>query len=62
MLLADYASYVACQERVDALYQQPDEWDRRAILNVAGMGKFSSDRTILEYAERIWGVRASAAR
>jgi starch phosphorylase len=56
MLLADYASYVAAQERVDALYQTPDEWSRRAVLNVAGMGKFSSDRAIREYAERIWNV------
>ncbi len=57
MLLADYASYVACQERVDALWGEQDEWDRRAILNVAGMGRFSSDRTVLEYAERVWNVR-----
>ncbi len=57
LLLADYASYVACQERVDALYRDPGEWARRAILNVAGMGQFSSDRTIGEYADRIWGVK-----
>jgi starch phosphorylase len=57
MVLADYASYVACQERVDALYRDPGEWTRRAILNVAGMGRFSSDRAILEYAEKVWGVR-----
>ena len=57
MLLADYASYVACQERVDALYQNPDEWARLAILNVIAMGKFSSDRAIHEYAERIWKVK-----
>jgi starch phosphorylase len=58
MLLADYASYIECQDRVDALYRTPDEWDRRAILNVAGIGRFSSDRTVLEYAEKVWGVRA----
>lgn len=57
LLLADYESYIACQEQVDALYRDPAEWARRAILNVAGMGKFSSDRTIGEYAERIWGVK-----
>ena len=57
LLLADYASYIACQERVDALYQNPEEWSRRAILNVAGMGKFSSDRTIREYAEIVWNVK-----
>jgi len=57
LLLADYGSYVACQERVDALYRDPGEWARRAILNVAGLGKFSSDRAIQEYADRIWGVK-----
>jgi len=56
MLLADYRSYVECQERVDALYRDREEWARRAILNVAGMGTFSSDRTTLEYAEKVWGV------
>lgn len=55
-LLADYEAYVACQDKVSALYQDQKEWTRRAILNVAGMGKFSSDRTIKEYAERIWHV------
>jgi starch phosphorylase len=56
LLLADYASYVACQDRVDAVYQDQEEWSRRAILNVAGMGRFSSDRTIQEYAQEIWDV------
>ena len=56
LLLADYASYVATQERVDALYRQPEQWARRAIANVAGMGAFSSDRTIGEYARQIWHV------
>ncbi len=60
LLLADYASYVACQEQVDALYREPQEWTRKAILNVANMGKFSSDRTIREYAEQIWGVKPVA--
>jgi len=57
LLLADYESYIACQERVDAVYRDPEEWARRAILNVASMGMFSSDRTIGEYADRIWGVK-----
>ena len=57
MLLADYADYVACHERMEALYLNPGEWARKAILNVAGMGKFSSDRTIKEYAENIWNVK-----
>jgi starch phosphorylase len=56
-LLADYDSYVACQERVDALYRNREEWTRRSILNVANMGKFSSDRVVREYAEKIWNVR-----
>jgi starch phosphorylase len=55
-LLADYAAYVACQERVAAAYQDTAAWTRMSILNVARMGKFSSDRTIRQYAEEIWGV------
>jgi starch phosphorylase len=57
LLLADYASYIDCQEQVDKLYLQPNEWARTSILNTAGMGKFSSDRTISEYAREIWGIR-----
>ncbi|MEW6352818.1 MAG: glycogen/starch/alpha-glucan phosphorylase [Pseudomonadota bacterium] len=57
LLLADYASYMACNEHVDQLYRDPEEWTRRAILNVAGMGKFSSDRCIHEYAEKIWNAK-----
>jgi starch phosphorylase len=56
LLLADYASYMACQDAVDKLYQQPYEWARKSILNTAGMGKFSSDRTIAEYAREIWDI------
>lgn len=55
-LLADYVDYVACQDRVDELYRRPAAWTRSAIMNVAGMGAFSSDRTIREYATQIWGV------
>ena len=57
LLLADYASYIATQDEVDKLYQQPFEWARTSILNTAGMGKFSSDRTISEYAAEIWGIK-----
>jgi len=60
LLLADYASYVATQDRVDALYRLPDQWAQRAIANVAGMGAFSSDRTIREYATQIWNVLPEA--
>jgi starch phosphorylase len=57
MLLADYASYVAGQQRVAELWQQPSEWTRMSILNVARMAHFSSDRAIREYCERIWHAR-----
>ncbi len=55
-LLADYRSYVDTQDKVDELYRQPDEWQRRAAMNIAGMGYFSSDRTIQEYADEIWNI------
>jgi starch phosphorylase len=54
MHLADLTAYVQTQEKVGALYADPDAWARKAILNVAGSGKFSSDRTIAEYAAEIW--------
>jgi len=57
LLLADYADYVATQQRVDELYRDRDAWARAAILNVAGMGGFSSDRAIGEYARHIWRVQ-----
>ena len=57
MHLADLKSYLEADERLCALYANPDEWARKAILNVACSGKFSSDRTIAEYATDIWGVR-----
>ena len=56
MVLADFASYLAVQQEVDALYQQPDEWTRHTILNTARMGYFSIDRTVEEYAEKVWGI------
>jgi len=56
LLTADFAAYLAAQEQVEAIYRDPHEWTRRAILNVARMGKFSSDRTVTEYAREIWGM------
>ncbi len=56
LLLADYAAYIDCQEQVSAAYRDPARWTRMSILNVARMGKFSSDRTITEYCRDIWRV------
>jgi starch phosphorylase len=58
LVLADFDAYVAAQDRVDALYRTPEEWSRRAVLNTVGMGPFSSDRSVREYAERIWHIRS----
>jgi starch phosphorylase len=57
MHLADLAAHVAAEERVARLFADPDVWSRVAILNVARSGRFSSDRTIAEYADAIWGAR-----
>jgi starch phosphorylase len=56
MNLADLTSYCQAQERLGALYAEPDAWAHRAILNVASSGKFSSDRSIAEYTNEIWKV------
>ncbi|CAA7620147.1 glycogen/starch/alpha-glucan phosphorylase [Magnetospirillum sp. UT-4] len=61
LVLTDYRAYVDCQRRVAALYLDRREWHRRALLNVARMGRFSSDRTVTEYARLIWGVAPGAA-
>ncbi|CAN1209061.1 Alpha-1,4 glucan phosphorylase [Tumidithrix helvetica PCC 7403] len=58
MLLADYQSYVECQDLVGQVYQDRDRWTRMSILNVARMGKFSSDRSIQDYLQTIWKVPA----
>jgi starch phosphorylase len=57
LVLADYAAYVEAQEQVDALYAQEDEWSRKAVINCLNMGYFSSDRSVREYADRIWSVK-----
>ena len=56
LVLADYADYVACHERVNAAWKDPRHWTRMSILNTARAGKFSSDRSIREYCDRIWNV------
>ena len=54
LLLADYQSYIDCQDEVSAAYRDQDAWTRMSILNVARMGKFSSDRSIRDYCSDIW--------
>jgi starch phosphorylase len=58
LVLGDFEAYCAAQEAVDALYRQPEEWSRRAVLNTVSMGTFSSDRSVREYADRIWNIRS----
>ena len=57
MVLADYDAYLNCQETVNQAYRNQRHWTKMSILNVAKMGKFSSDRTIMEYSEDIWKVK-----
>jgi starch phosphorylase len=54
MVLADYKAYVNKQEEVSELFKDQQEWNRKAILNTANIGKFSSDRTINDYNDEIW--------
>ncbi len=56
LLLRDFDEYLACQERVGKAYLDQKKWTKMSILNVARMGKFSTDRTIRQYAEEIWGI------
>ncbi|MET0207609.1 MAG: glycogen/starch/alpha-glucan phosphorylase, partial [Burkholderiaceae bacterium] len=58
LLMADFADYVKAQDRVDALFRDPKAWNERVALNIAGMGMFSSDRTIEEYVDRVWSVKS----
>ena len=57
LLLADYQAYIDAQDRVSALWRDPQAWTRQSILNAARMGKFSSDRSIRDYCERVWKVQ-----
>ena len=61
MLLADLRDFISTQERADAAYRDEAGWDRKAIINVARAGKFSSDRTIKQYASEIWRLEACAS-
>jgi starch phosphorylase len=60
LVLADFAAYALAQDQVDALYLREDEWSHKAVLNCLNMGYFSSDRSIREYADRIWAVKPVA--
>jgi starch phosphorylase len=57
LILADYESYIACQERISAAFRDQAAWTRMSILTVARMGRFSSDRSIREYCEKLWNAR-----
>jgi starch phosphorylase len=61
MLLADYQSYVECQQRVSDAYSDQDNWTRMSILNTARVGRFSSDRSIRDYCRDIWKIRPSVS-
>ncbi|BHH82221.1 glycogen/starch/alpha-glucan phosphorylase [Desulforhopalus sp. 52FAK] len=56
LLMLDFESYIACQNEVNDAFLDTDQWTRKSILNVARMGKFSTDRTIKQYSEEIWGI------
>jgi starch phosphorylase len=57
LVLADFGSYLEAQQRVDALFQNSEEWTRKSVINALSMGPFSSDRSIREYADNIWGIK-----
>jgi starch phosphorylase len=57
LVLADYAAYAKAQDQVDALYALEDQWSHKAVINCLNMGYFSSDRSVRDYADRIWAVR-----
>ncbi|MCI5223828.1 MAG: glycogen phosphorylase, partial [Candidatus Electrothrix sp. AR4] len=57
MLFADYQDYIDCQERIGSLYEDKKSWTRMSILNTARMGRFSSDRSVLDYSNKIWDIQ-----
>ncbi len=60
MVMADFDPYLECQSKIEKMYSQDRSlWTQKSILNVANMGKFSSDRAIQEYANEIWNVKPS---
>ncbi|VDN01838.1 unnamed protein product [Thelazia callipaeda] len=56
MVCADFESFIKCQQEVESVYQNPEKWAKMALMNIASCGKFSTDRTIEEYAREIWNV------
>ncbi len=58
LVLADYQAYIECQDKVAEAYKDQEKWTKMSILNTARMGKFSSDRSIREYCDEIWGVKS----
>jgi starch phosphorylase len=61
LVLADYQSYTDAQERVNELWRDPQAWTRSSILNSARMGKFSSDRSIRDYCQRVWNIKPGSS-
>ena len=59
-IVADLTDYARAHRDVAALYADREAWSRKAVINVASSGKFSSDRTIKQYAEEIWNLKVSA--
>jgi starch phosphorylase len=62
LVLADYQTYLECQEKVSALWRDPKAWTRQSILNAARMGKFSSDRSIRDYCAQVWNIKSTSVR
>ncbi len=60
MVCADFDDYVATEARAAELFRDPLDWSRRALLNIAGASRFSSDETIRQYASEIWGLQTVA--
>ncbi len=60
--LADFRSFIEASARIDELYLKPEEWAKKALINVARIGKFSSDRTIREYANQIWEIEPTSVK